>query len=82
MPDQNLPKIKICTGAACTKNFSKYLIRRAQVEQKKSQNWALETCGCIGNCSRGPTVTLEHGSRMQVHSRVSPVELAKIMSNF
>ena len=68
--------IKVCTGPACTKNFSKYTLERAESEAAKNPRIMVETCGCQGNCKNGPTVVID-GTK---HNRVNGVELKKILN--
>ena len=68
--------IKVCTGPACTKNFSKYTLKRAEAEVAKHSGIVVKTCGCQGNCKNGPTVVINNTK----HNRVNGVELKKILN--
>jgi NADH:ubiquinone oxidoreductase subunit E len=71
--------IKICTGPACHKNFSQYTLERAEREAAKNPKLQIETCGCQGNCERGPTVVTEKNGKKNVHNRVNGIELKRII---
>ena len=72
-------KIKICTGPACTKNFSNYTLERAKAEAIKNPQIEVVTCGCQGNCRRGPTVVVTKAGNTKTHSEVNGIELKKII---
>ena len=72
-------KIKVCTGPACTKNFSNYTLERAEAEAAKNPQIDVITCGCQGNCRRGPTVIITKAGNAKVHNFVNGVELKKII---
>lgn len=72
--------IKVCTGHACSQNFSQYTLERAEAEAAKNPKIKVETCGCQGNCERGPTVVIEQGGKKTVHNFMNGVELKKIIS--
>jgi len=71
--------IKVCTGPACTKNFSNYTLERAEREAAKNPELKVETCGCQGNCKRGPTVVVVKGGNSKEHSNVNGIELKNIL---
>lgn len=72
--------IKVCTGPACTKNFSNYTLERAEREAAKNPDLQVETCGCQGNCRRGPTVVIVKSGNAKTHNHVNGVELKQILN--
>lgn len=71
--------IRICTGPACTKNFSGYTLERAEIEAAKDPMLNVETCGCLGQCKKGPNISVETGSQKTIHHHVNGIELKKII---
>jgi len=72
-------KIKVCTGPACTKNFSEYTLERAEAEAISNPQIEVVTCGCQGNCRKGPTVVITRAGVTKTHNYVNGVELKKIL---
>jgi NADH:ubiquinone oxidoreductase subunit E len=82
--------IKVCHGHACSSNMSHFTFDRAKAELgitdsegglSESGRVKLEKCPCRSNCKNGPTVVIERQGKEQMHSRVVPVEMGKLLKN-
>ena len=72
--------MKICSGHACSKNFSQYILERAESEAKKIPGKiSVESCGCQGNCEKGPTIVLEKNGKKEIIPHATPIKAAEII---
>lgn len=71
--------IRVCTGPACTKNFSSYTLERAEIEAAKDPALTVKTCGCLGQCEKGPNVVIEMNNKKNLHHYVNGTELKRLI---
>lgn len=71
--------LKVCQGRACSDHGSKYLIDRAQAELKAYPHVEVETCGCLGECDKAPTIAVERPQKRNIYTHVSGPKLAQIL---
>jgi len=76
-----MPCVKICTGRACAQHSSVYLVDRAKAELAAKPEVTVETCGCLGQCKKGPNIAIEHKKNKTIHNAVSGPKLAQILKS-
>jgi len=77
MSSDSKTHIKVCHGRACSGQFSKYILERAQTEAAGREDILCEECPCQDNCKKGPTVMVND----QKHSHMDPVKIAKLIKS-
>lgn len=73
--------LKICNGKMCSSKFSSYILERAKndIQNKDLKHIQVESCGCQGNCEKGPTVILEQGGKKERLSFMNPAEIGNVI---
>jgi NADH:ubiquinone oxidoreductase subunit E len=75
-----MPRLKICTGRACTDHGSKYLFDRAKAEQAEAKNpITLEPCACLGRCETAANVRAESQDKTVDYAHVDGPKIATII---
>lgn len=78
----NEPKhiIKICTSGSCRKNFCADTIKAAEKELGTAIDsvtldgkTSLQQCGCLGNCSEGPSAVIND----RLYGKMLPKEMKR-----
>ncbi|PID70410.1 hypothetical protein CSB37_01835 [bacterium DOLZORAL124_38_8] len=74
-------RVSVCTGPACSKRFSKYVLERAEAEAKRNSKVSVCAGNCCGNCAKGVSVVVEKNGNRKIISEVDPIKVAKLIDN-
>ncbi len=72
--------IKVCQGHAC-KTIGKYILERGEIEAQKRNDISIEACLCMGQCQKGPNVSIERNGKREVHNNMDPLKIYKLIQN-
>jgi NADH:ubiquinone oxidoreductase subunit E len=72
--------IKVCQGHAC-KTIGKHILERANIEATKRENISVEACLCMGQCYKGPNVSVERDGKKEVLNNMDPIKIYKLIQN-
>jgi NADH:ubiquinone oxidoreductase subunit E len=77
--------IRVCMGEGCMANHCRRLVQELEKklaihlgESTRDGRFTLEKMYCAGNCAVGPTVMIDQN----VHGRVTPTDVAKILAEY
>lgn len=73
--------VSVCNGPRCAQRFSQYVQERAEAESAKKDSVEVRSCNCCGKCEKGVNVKIEKKGKVELHSYVDPIKMAKIINH-
>ncbi len=72
--------IKVCNGHACH-NIGEHILDRAKIEAQKRNDVSVGTCPCMGQCHKGPNVSIEKDGKREILNNMNPIKIYNLIKN-